>query len=371
MGPVNVVREDPQQPGLLFAGTEREVYFSIDDGDHWQSLRMNMPASSVRDLVVHENDLVVGTHGRSIWILDDIAPLRELADAMRSPGAFLFTPSMATRVRGNVFYDTPLPPEEPAGENPPEGAILDYHLPQAAGTVVLDILDAAGNLVRRYSSDDAPETLDTIAWYYPTYWLRPPSTLATTPGHHRFVWDLRWPPPPGSVRELSIAAVHRDTPTSPRGPFVHPGTYRVRLTVDGVSMERTLDVRLDPRVAISEEDLRLQTELSMACHRDYLRAQALREAIDGAVAAGVSAQRRTALNALRGVGSPGAGDVLYGSIAEVAAEEETVVGLQEKLLFMLELLQGADARPTTQAVDAVRRLGEVLPALERRWAALR
>jgi len=370
IGPVNVVREDPERPGLLFAGTEREVHFSIDDGDHWQSLRMNMPASSVRDLVIHESDLVVGTHGRSIWILDDIAPLREAADAMRAGGPFLFGPPVTTRVRGNVFSDTPLPPEEPTGENPPEGAILDYHLPRAAGTVVLEILDARGEVVRRFSSDDVPEPLDTVAWYYPTYWLRPPSRLAVTPGHHRFVWDLRWPPPPGSTRELSIAAVHKDTPTGPRGPFVHPGTYRVRLAVDGASVERELHVRMDPRIAISEEDLRLQTDLSMACYRDYLRAQALRESIDRILSGGVSAGRRARLDALRGVGSPEAPDVLYGNITVVSAEQETVVGLQEKLLFMLELLQSADARPTDPAVDAVRRLGEMVPALERRFGGL-
>ena len=129
MGPVNVVREDPKQPGLLFAGTEREVYFSIDDGDRWQSLRMNMPASSVRDLVIHEDDLVVGTHGRSIWILDNIAPLRELAGPRAPRQRFLFGPPVATRVRWNMFSDTPLPPDEPTGQNPPEGAILDYYLP--------------------------------------------------------------------------------------------------------------------------------------------------------------------------------------------------------------------------------------------------
>jgi photosystem II stability/assembly factor-like uncharacterized protein len=125
-GPVNVVREDGKQKGLLFAGTEREVYFSNDDGDSWHSLRMNMPASSVRDLVIHDNDLVIGTHGRSIWILDDFSPLRELT-RVKSEQVYLFKPSEATRVRYNMFSDTPLPPEEPAGQNPPDGAIIDYH----------------------------------------------------------------------------------------------------------------------------------------------------------------------------------------------------------------------------------------------------
>jgi len=158
-GPVNVVREDPKQPGLLFAGTERQVYFSIDDGEHWQPLRQNMPASSVRDLVVHEDDLVVGTHGRSIWILDGISALRELAQAVRATRPFLFTPPQATRVRWNMFSDTPLPPEEPTGQNPPDGAILDYYLPAAAAEVVLDVIDERGVSVRRYSSRDEPEPI--------------------------------------------------------------------------------------------------------------------------------------------------------------------------------------------------------------------
>jgi hypothetical protein len=223
MGPVNVVREDPMQPGLLFAGTEREVYFSIDDGERWQSLRMNMPASSMRDLVIHENDLVVGTHGRSIWILDNIAPLRELAEAARGRTAFLFSPPVATRVRDNMFSDTPLPPDEPAGANPREGAILDYVLPAGVREVALEIVDARGDVVRRFSSDDRPEPVEFDTLQYPAHWLRPWQAPSDAPGHHRVAWDLRYPPPPGSPRELSIAATNRNTPTSPRGPLCPRG----------------------------------------------------------------------------------------------------------------------------------------------------
>jgi len=232
MGPVNVVREDPQQPGLLFAGTEREVYFSADDGDHWQSLRMNMPASSIRDLVIHENDLVIGTHGRSIWILDNFSSLREMAKATTA-SAHLFGPPLATRVRWNMFSDTPLPPEEPAGQNPPDGAILDYYLNRHAKEVRLEIVNAKNDLVRRFTSSDKLEMIDTTAIPHPTYWIRPPQSLSTSPGHHRFVWDLRHEPPPGSEREFAIAAVYRNTPSAPVGPFVHPGLYTVRLAVDG------------------------------------------------------------------------------------------------------------------------------------------
>ncbi len=373
-GPVNVVREDPRQPGLLFAGTERAVYFSIDDGARWQSLRMNMPATSVRDLVIHEDDLVVGTHGRSIWILDSITPLRELAEAARGGRAFLVTPAVATRVRGNTFSDTPLPPEEPTGQNPAEGAILDYVLGQAARTVTVEIVDGRGEVVRRFSSEDQPERLEPGTWQYPTYWLRPPQVVSTARGHHRLAWDLRHAPPPGTQRGLSIAAVLKDTPTGPRGPFVHPGRYTARLTVDGTVMERSLDVRMDPRVSLGNDDVQRQTDLSMACYRGYLGAQVWREAIDGELGR-VPAASRTAKHQawaqFRGDQVPGDPDILYESITGVDPDKETIVGLQHKFLYLLNLLQSADARPTAQAEAAVRALEQARAALERRWAALK
>ncbi len=372
VGPVNVVREDPKQPGLLFAGTEREVVFSADDGDHWHPLRMNMPASSVRDLVIHDDDLVVGTHGRSIWILDDIAPLREMARAAGASQPFLFSPARATRVRWNTFTDTPLPPEEPAGENPPDGAPLDYYLPRAAASVTLEVLGRDGGVIRRYSSTDAPEHVDPDTLAYPTYWIRPPQALAITPGHHRFVWDLRYAPPRGARRQYSIAAVYHDTPSGPVGPFVHPGAYTVRLTVDGAPQEKPLDVRLDPRVKIPEADLRQQTDASLACYRGYLEAQAIREQIDARLAdRATSASAREALTALRGEGAPADGDLLYDSITAASPQQETIVGLQEKFLFLLNLLQSADAKPTTQAVQGLGELQRTLEALKQRHAAVR
>jgi len=370
-GPVNVVREDPKQPGLLFAGTERAVYFSMDDGGRWLPLRQNMPASSIRDLVIHEDDLVVGTHGRSIWILDNIAPLRELAQAARAEGAHLFGPPTATRVRWNMFSDTPFPPEEPAGANPPDGATLDYYLPRAAGEVVVDILDGAGGVVRRFSSRDEGETLDASRLPYPTYWFRPPQRVETGAGHHRLVWDLRHPPPRGTARSFSIAAVVRNTPSGPVGPYVHPGRYRVRLTADGAVSERALDVRMDPRVSIAAEDLQAQTDLSLACYRGYARLQEVRDGIDIVLKSGAAtASRRSVLQALRGEGLPGDADIMYGSISAAPDAAETIVGLQVKFLHMLNLLQAADARPTTQARDAVAALEQSLAALEGRWAAL-
>ena len=371
MGPVNAVREDPKKAGLLFAGTEREVVFSVDDGASWQSLRMNMPASSIRDLVIKDDDLVIGTHGRSIWIMDDIGPLRELAGATglktRPTGeAFLFTPSRATRVRWNMFSDTPLPPEEPTGQNPLEGAVLDYYLPREAKHVTLEIVGAGGEVIRTFSSADPPERIDPNVLPYPTYWIRPHQALGTSAGHHRFAWDLRYAPPRGAARTHSIAAIYRNTPSGPRGPFVHPGSYTVRLTVDGAAQQRPLALRLDPRVKIADADLRAQTDASLACYRAYHELQEIREAIDAR-----PPEARKALMALRGEGEPEDDDVLYGNATAVPAERETIVGLQQKFIFMMTLLQGADARPTPQALAGVGDLRKTLAALKGRWNAVR
>lgn len=358
VGPVNVVREDHKQAGLLFAGTEREVYFSVDDGAHWQSLRLNMPASSVRDLVVHEDDIVVGTHGRSIWILDNISPLRELA-RMNAGTPVFFKPMTATRTRFNMFSDTPLPPEEPAGQNPPDGAILDYYLPAKARQVQLDIFDAQRQLVRTFNSTDRPLSIDPASVPYPLHWVRPPQQLSTDPGHRRFVWDLRYPEPPGAERSLSIAAVTGNTAIEPRGPFVLPGRYTVRLTVDGTVLEQTLDIRIDPRVSASLEDIRLQQEYSMRCYRAYAQLQEARNAIDRQLndpARTWKAGEKELLQRVRGNGEPGYGDILYGSIRETPMEKESLVGLQEKLLYMLSVLQSTDARPTEQVMNGVRQL---------------
>jgi len=365
IGPVNVVREDPKQQGLLYAGTEREVYFSIDDGANWQSLRNNMPASSIRDLVIHEDDLVVGTHGRSAWILDNIGPLREMASTNNTGKAFLHEPVNTYRVRWNMFSDTPLPPEEPTGQNPPDGAILDYQLNQNATNVKLEVFSSSGQLVRAFSSDDLEESIDTTALAHPTYWIKPAQKLGISEGHHRFIWDLRYTPPRGTKREFSIAAVYKSTPTSPQGPFVNPGTYKVRLTVDGEVKEQSLNVLMDPRVEISNEALELQTSLSMACYDGYHTLQDIVESVDA------MSNPNKRLQELRGSGKVGNPDTMYGSIYAAETSEETLVGLQRKFLFMLTQLQSADVMPTTQTIKAVETLQTSLKAIEERWNKLK
>lgn len=269
--PVNAVREDPVRKGLLYAATERMVCVSFDDGANWQPLRLNMPATSVRDLVVKGDDLVVGTHGRSFWILDDVTPLRQLTPAVAAARAHLFEPQKATRIRRSRWTDTPVPIEEPAGENPPDGAILGYVLGVSSATpVVLEIRDAAGGVVRRYASDDAPEA-KVEPLVVTADWARPALTLPRSAGHHRWVWDLRYAPPPVSSREYPISAVPSRTPPEPEGPLVLPGTYTAALTVDGRTLTRTLTVGMDPRVKASPGDLAAQHAAAKRLAADLAR----------------------------------------------------------------------------------------------------
>jgi photosystem II stability/assembly factor-like uncharacterized protein len=256
-GIVNVVREDAKTRGLLFAGSETAVYVSFDDGDHWQSLRLNMPATSIRDLVVHDDDVAVGTHGRGFWILDDIEPLRQARTS-----ATLLKPQQAWRVRWNKNTDTPLPADEPAGQNPPEGAIIDYVLPVAASAVTLEIVDAQGNVVRRYSSSD-PDVPPRDTGNVPWYWIRPYRALPVTAGMHRTTWDLHYPPIPRRRAGYPIAAIPRDTAPTASSPYAMPGTYGVRLTVDGKTTTQPLVLKMDPRVKTPAEGLTEQFRLSM------------------------------------------------------------------------------------------------------------
>ena len=249
-GPINVVREDPVRKGLLFAGSELAVFVSFNDGDDWQPLRLNMPATSIRDLVIHEEDLVVGTHGRGFWILDDISPLREMSAAIGSADAHLFAPRPTWRFPRDTNSDTPLPPEETAGKNPPDGAILYYYLKSAvAGAMTLDVLDGESKVVAHFSSaDKAPPPNPQLD--VPTYWLRPFQPLATGAGMHRFIWDLHGAAAAGGRGgrggEPPISAVYMDTPVN-EGPWMPAGKYTVKLTVDGQSYTQGLVVKADPR----------------------------------------------------------------------------------------------------------------------------
>ncbi len=246
------VREDPQTKGLLFAGTETGVYASFDDGDHWQSLQLNLPVTSVRDLTIHGADLVVATHGRSFWILDKIPPLRQTAEASRASAAWLYEPAAAVRIDNDSFPGTPLPPEEPTAENPPNGAVIDYFLKSPAKSITLEIFDPQKNLVRRFASDNQASTGKRPPVPIAERWFPKPALLDSSEGLHRFVWDLAWG---------SSGTTGPDEPMdyyAPKGPKVVPGIYDARLTVDGKSQDQPLEVIMDPRSSATAETLQQQ-----------------------------------------------------------------------------------------------------------------
>jgi hypothetical protein len=286
---VNAVREDPGRKGLLFAGAEKGVYVSFDDGAKWESLRLNLPASSVRDLIIKDDDLIVATHGRGFWILDNITPLRQLnrpedgpapassrtngtGAAPRRSEPKLFKPQTALRVRASLNPDTPLPPDEPAGENPPDGAMIDYLLSKdATGPVTIEIKDSNGQLVRKYSSGDAPIEPNPKRLRIPSYWIRPPQSLSTKAGLHRFLWDLHYTPVPGVEPEFPISAMFRNTAPAATSPWATPGDYTVTLTVDGETFSQPLTVTIDPRVKASAAELQEQFDLSWKLYQLRLK----------------------------------------------------------------------------------------------------
>ena len=367
---VNVVREDPKTKGLLFAGTEREVYVSFNDGDDWQPLSLNLPRTSVRDLIVHGDDLAIATHGRGFWILDNMTPLRIIASGVvqafrpataglkprttsaRRPGvarrsgvvqafrpaeARLYKPQTAYRLHRNNWTDTPLPLEVPAGKNPPDGAIVDYYLSaDATGPVTLEIFKAGGALVRRYSSDDKPETLDEKEINVPLYWARPPQTLSAAKGMHRFVWDLRYPTPGAVQRDFPISAIRGDTPREPLGVLAVPGAYIVTLTVGGKTYTHTLTLKMDPRAMITPLGLTQQFTLAMKL------AQMMNRSF-----AAISSPQPQSTSPKPPAPSP----------------NPDLIALNNDLATAYDVVEGADRAPTTQATKTVAHLQQRLAAL--------
>jgi photosystem II stability/assembly factor-like uncharacterized protein len=253
---LRAVREDPQTRGLLFAGTELGAYVSFDDGDHWQSLQLNLPTVSIHDLVIHGDDLVVATHGRAFWILDDITALRQIHDAVNAAGPWLYAPGTAIRVDNDVFLGSPLPPEEPTAKNPPSGAVLNYYLKTPAEHIKLEILDESQNLVRSFSSND-PKEQNHPPRPIAERWFPKPEILETTPGMHRFVWNLAWGNPGGKAADQ----ISEDEYRPPQAPRAVPGTYQVRLNIDGKIFTQPLKIVMDPRSQASAHDLEQQLEL--------------------------------------------------------------------------------------------------------------
>lgn len=371
---VHAVREDPVRKGLLYAGTETGVYVSFDDGGHWQSLQLNLPTSSIRDLAVHDNDLVAATHGRSFWILDDISPLRQINAQVLNSAAYLFRPETAIRIRRDVNEDTPLPPETPAGKNPPSGAMIDYFLKSAPqGKISLEILDSQGRLVRKIESGLNPRPVEGHL-EFPRYWLRPPKPLTKDSGMNRFVWDLRTSPPPAISPSTTMHAVYgENTPALPLGPLVLPGQYSVRLIVVGQTYTQPLAVKMDPRVSAPPSDLKQQFNLSMdideALDADY-----------GAHAQIMAVEHQLAplKKHLLRKGQPSALKAQLGKLGQTVAaidagthspngQREGLAQIGDQLVTLSGTVGGADAAPTQQARKAFTQVQSALQAQTRRW----
>ena len=366
----NVIRQDPGRRDLLFAGTETQAWVSFDNGDHWQSLRLNMPAVSVRDLRVHGDDLIAATHGRGFMVLDDITPLRQIDAALAQAPVRLYRPEAAIRVRWDM--NPPTPWRMPSLPNPPPGAIIDYYLASnVSGPVKLDIRDSTGELVRHFSSADPGKPLDPAKLDVPAWWPRPPMNLSTVAGMHRFVWDMHYRPVPGAPQFLDDnQAVRHDTPVAASSPWVMPGSYTVTLTANGRSYTQPLRVRMDPRVRTSPAALQRQFTASM---------QAYHEAIATSAALGQvrNLEKRIATH------HPAANLMAYRKqLQELSGAEATspyaldhgpptLASLQGSLLMLLRRMQGADRAPTAADFAALDQLGTLYKSLMTRWEGLK
>jgi photosystem II stability/assembly factor-like uncharacterized protein len=380
--PSNVVREDPLRKGLLYAGTETSVSVSFNDGDSWQPLQLNLPHTSMRDLTIHGDDLIVGTHGRSFWILDDVSPLRQLSDEVAKSSIYLFAPQQAIRWRWNRNPDTPLPPEIPAGKNPPDGAIIDYYLARSASApVTLEIFDHAGALARRYSSTDKPLAMEEIAAEHPIpmYWVRPKQILSGESGMHRFVWDLHYAPPQSLEHEFPISAIVHNTPLYPLGARALPGSYTIKLTVDGKTQSRTLTLVMDPRIKTSLADLAKQQEMELGAvqgmdesFEEQAQIQSVRAQLkDLAAKSKGRLSEEIAAFDQHCAELAGASQSSFFGLPPSGKHPETLATLNQHFAQILATADSADVAPTTQADAAYQELSEASAALHKRWNALR
>jgi photosystem II stability/assembly factor-like uncharacterized protein len=354
---VNCIREEPNHSGMLFACTETGVFISFDDGDNWQSLQLNMPTVSVRDLVVHQHDLVIATHGRGFWILDDVMPLLQINHSVADADSWLFMPETAYRSRPGFDQGTPVPFDEPHAENPPEGAWIDYYLREKALTPVeLEILDGEGKLVRRFTSKEEPPKTKPEEVDIPMYWIHEPEPLSAEAGAHRFVWDLHYP----------MAGGRRRSRYGPSGAWALPGKYTVKLTANGKSMSQPLTVEMDPRVKVSQSDLQMQFEVStrLVGRLGELSAaiqqaeDLLKQVASRSKEAEEKAELKTALSSLEKklkdltAAREGGGYGLFG----LAVPGDEPVSLRQASTVMsglLTIVESADASPTADATTAI------------------
>jgi photosystem II stability/assembly factor-like uncharacterized protein len=329
---VNVVREDPKRRGMLYAGTERHVYVSFDDGANWQSLQLNLPVASMRDIVFNGNDVILGTHGRGIYILDDAAPLREVSAAMANGAAHLFTPAIAYRTRPGSDQGTPIPPDEASMPNPPAGAIVDYYIGHANTPVVVQVADASGRVIRQWSSTDKPTVVDPKTLDIPAFWVPPKPPPSATPGAHRWIWDLHYAGN-GNRRRRGGG-----------GPLAPPGRYSVRLLVNGTTYTRELTLRRDPTYPATDADLHAQFELAeqiesqlATVKANLRRAQALQKADPK------SSSARAQLIAIIGQAPQSTPD---DSVGKPAEDFSSLRYVSDALQALEGAVESGDARPT-------------------------
>ena len=372
---VHAVREDPVRKGLLFAGTELGVFDSFNDGALWQPLQLNMPISPVRDLVIKGNDLVVATHGRSFWILDDISPLRDAKVFDDLEVAHLFKPATAIRLRKNEGRDTPLQPETPAGKNPPAGAIVDYSLRAVPSMMKLEIFDMSGRPVRTYSTNDAPGQVDETQ-AFPTYWFSPSKPLSKNIGLNRFVWDLRYETPPATRYFYSIAAAYgEDVIKLPEGPLVPPGIYPIKLTVDGRGYVSYIEVKMDPRVKVTNLALNQQAALEDKIIGSMRQSFSVVQQINHLREQIAETKKRLSGNASLADQL----DAFDKQAADLVAVEQTyppvgiisAASLNGALGSLLNLVESADTAPSTQASNTFALYRKLLDQQLAKWEAVK
>ncbi|MEP7096218.1 MAG: hypothetical protein ABI748_01025 [Dokdonella sp.] len=363
---VNAVREDPKRRGLLYAGTELGLYLSFDAGDHWQPLQQNLPRTSVRDINVHGDDVVIATHGRGFWIMDDVAALRQLDGKMSALETGLFAPSAAIRYREASFSGTPLPKDEPMAANPASGAHIDYVLAHATTKPVeLSIYDAQGKVVRRYSSADAAPKIDLAKIGNAPEWSHVPSPLVTTPGMHRFIWPLHYPSPSAGGNAYAD------------GVWAPPGNYKVELSVDGKRYRQNLTIAPDPRIDLPASAYADQFALARRIEALQARVSASSEEA-GQLRAAVFERTKTASGSTRAALDTFAQRLVDVSGARPAPNHynawsfppqqvQTLAFLDAALGELMGAIDGADAAPSADAQAGAAKLAALSDTTLRRW----
>jgi hypothetical protein len=365
---VNVVREDPAKKGLLYAGAERGMFVSFDDGAHWQSLEQNLPMTSVRDIDVHGDDLVIATHGRGFWIMDDVTALRQVATVASAP--VLFKPADAIRMRSASFTGTPMPKDEPMAANPPDGAAIDFVLPASvSGPVTLTVLDTKNQKVTSYTSAEKPHAPDAAKLPFAPEWVPPHPILPATPGMHRFMWDLHYP-----------SGEPSENPFRSGGVWAPPGSYWVALSVNGQTLRQPLTVKSDPRVKIAPAALVREFQLAMQVQKTSAQnTAALKEATALMKALGERAAHETKLRPqmLHAMSSIGVlSDVplpsnVHPGRANPPARADSFRSLADDFEKLEAAIDGADADPSTDAKASYATLSKILAATLKQWQTLK